>query len=72
MSALPPSARMSALRIRRSKSGRRELRLVVADARLPAVRRRIARAVSRLDPASEREALAWIEHVSEFDASSRE
>jgi hypothetical protein len=46
----------------------RELRLVVPDARSKAVRRRVAKAVARLDRSSELEAMRWIETVSEFDA----
>jgi hypothetical protein len=45
----------------------RELRLVVPDARSRTVRRRIAQQVARLRPESERDALDWIEAVSEFD-----
>ena len=60
--------RMRAMRERRHARGVRELRLVVSDARLPRVRRRVAREVGRLAPASEDEALSWIEEVSEFDA----
>ncbi len=60
--------RMKAMRERRRVRGLRELRLVVPDARSPAVRRRIARQVSRLDPATELEAVRWLESVSEFDA----
>lgn len=45
----------------------REIRLSVMDARAPAVRRRIAEQSRRLDRAREREELAWIEHISEFD-----
>jgi len=63
----PPAERMKRMRARRRAGGLRELRLVVPDARSRAVRRRIARQVARLDPAREREALAWIEAVSEFD-----
>jgi hypothetical protein len=48
----------------------RELRLVVADARSRAVRRRVAKQVSGLDPDSERESLQWIESVSEFDTDA--
>ncbi len=55
------------MRQRRSAKGTREVRLVVPDARSAAVRRRIARQVSKLDPRSEADALAWIESVSEFD-----
>jgi hypothetical protein len=32
------------------------------------VRRRIAEQVARLDPKAERDAMAWIEAVSEFDS----
>lgn len=56
------------MRERRRRDGMRELRLVVPDARSAAVRKRIAAQVSKLNPASERDALLWIEAVSEFDA----
>ena len=61
------AARMKAMRERRRMKGLRELRLVVPDARSTAVRRRIAKAVARLDRADELEALRWIEAVAEFD-----
>jgi hypothetical protein len=48
----------------------RELRLVVADARSRAVRRRVAKQVARLDPDREHDALQWIESISEFDADA--
>ena len=60
--------RMKAMRERRRARGLRELRLVIPDARSKAVRKRIARQVAALDPASESEALRWTELVSEFDA----
>jgi Protein of unknown function (DUF3018) len=60
--------RMRAMRERRRTRGLRELRLVVPDARSKTVRRRVAKAVARLDPSSELEAMRWIEAVSEFDA----
>jgi hypothetical protein len=60
---------MKTMRERRRAGGLRELRLVVPDARSRAVRRRIARQVARLRPESERDALVWIESVSEFDAT---
>jgi antidote-toxin recognition MazE-like antitoxin len=63
-----PAERMKAMRRRRRQRGLRELRLVVPDARSEAVRDRIAAQVARLNPASERDALLWIEAVSEFDA----
>jgi hypothetical protein len=62
-----PAARMKLMRQRRQRRGLRELRLVVPDARLEAVRDRIAAQVARLSPDSERDALLWIEAVSEFD-----
>ena len=58
------------MRQRRRERGLRELRLVVADARSRAVRRRVAREVAGLDPERERDALQWTEAVSEFDADA--
>ena len=63
-----PAERMRMMRARRRRQGLRELRLVVPDARSEAVRKRIAAQVTKLDPDSERNALLWIEAVSEFDA----
>jgi hypothetical protein len=60
--------RMRAMRERRRRRGLRELRLVVPDPRLRAVRRRVAAQVAALDPRNEAEALSWIEAVSEFDS----
>jgi hypothetical protein len=65
-----PVERMKAMRQRRRKRGLREVRLVVADARSRAVRRRVAREVASLDPDRERDALRWNEAVSEFDADA--
>ena len=62
-----PAQRMKAMRDRRRAQGLRELRLVVPDARLPAVRKRIAAQVACLDSDDEKAAMAWIEAVSEFD-----
>lgn len=59
--------RMKAMRERRRSSGLRELRLILPDARVKDVQRRIAQAAARLNPNSEQEALEWIEAVSEFD-----
>jgi hypothetical protein len=58
---------MKAMRKRREERGLRELRLVVPDARSRAVRRRVAAQVARLGRNAERDALDWIEAVSEFD-----
>ena len=63
-----PAERMRMMRARRRRKGLRELRIVVPDARSEAVRRRIAAQVATLNPESERDALLWIEAVSEFDA----
>jgi hypothetical protein len=58
---------MKAMRERRRARGLRELRLIVPDARSKTVRRRVAKAVARLDRNSELAALRWIEAVSDFD-----
>jgi hypothetical protein len=63
-----PAERMKAMRERRRGRGLRELRLVVPDARSHVVRSRIAAQVAKLNPEVERDALLWIEAVSEFDA----
>jgi hypothetical protein len=65
-----PAERMKMMRARRRGRGLRELRLVVPDARSEAVRKRIAAQVAELSPNSERDALLWIEAVSEFDADA--
>ena len=62
-----PSERMKLMRQRRRRLGLRELRLIVPDARLEAVRERIAAQVATLNSDNERDALLWIEAVSEFD-----
>jgi hypothetical protein len=62
--------RMKRMRQRRRTRGVRELRLVVADARSQAVRRRVAKQVAGLNPDRERETLQWIETVSEFDSDA--
>lgn len=63
-----PSERTKMMRERRRAQGLREPRLIVPDARSKTVRRRIAKQVARLVPDRERDALAWIGAVSEFDA----
>jgi len=65
-----PAERMKMMRQRRRAQGLRELRLVVADARSRAVRRRVAKEVAGLDLNRERNALQWIESVSEFDTDA--
>jgi hypothetical protein len=60
------------MRERRRRRGLRERRLVVADSRLPSVRRRVAAQVARLSGSSEDDALSWIESVPEFDTSCRQ
>ena len=61
---------MKRMRARRRGRGLRELRLVVPDARSEAVRERIAAQVAKMSPDSERDALLWIEAVSEFDGDA--
>jgi len=63
-----PAERMKMMRERRRARGLRELRLVVADPRSRAVRRRVAEQVAGLGRDRERDVLKWIEAVSEFDA----
>ena len=65
-----PAERMRMMRQRRRARGLREVRLLVADPRSRAVRRRVAKQVAALDSARERDALNWIELVSEFDANA--
>lgn len=65
-----PAERMKMMRQRRRDQGLRELRLVVADPRSRSVRRRVAKQVAGLDSDHERDALNWIETVSEFDADA--
>jgi hypothetical protein len=62
--------RIKMMRARRRRQGLRELRLVVPDARSAPVRNRIAAQAARMNPDSEREALLWVEAVSEFYASA--
>lgn len=59
--------RMRALRERRRSRAEREVRITVPDARSELVQSRVAQSVSRLDPAVEADALAWIEAVADFD-----
>ena len=65
-----PAERMKAMRARRRGNGLREVRLVVPDARSAAIRRRVAAQVARLSRERERDALEWIEAVSEFDGNA--
>jgi hypothetical protein len=65
-----PAERMRMMRRRRRARGVREVRLLVADARSRAVRRRVAKQVAALDSDHERDALKWIETVSEFDTDA--
>jgi Protein of unknown function (DUF3018) len=64
-----PAERMKAMRERRRAKDLRELRLTVPDARSRVVRRRVAKQVAALDSVAEREAVRWIESVSDFDVS---
>ena len=65
-----PAERMKMMRQRRRARGLRELRLVVADPRSRAIRRRVAKQVAALDRDRERDALKWIESVSELDGDA--
>ena len=67
--SVSPAERMRAMRLRRLAQGRREVRMVLPDARSTDVRARIADSVARLDRRHETEALRWAEAVSEFDDS---
>ncbi len=64
-----PAERTRMMRDRRRRQCLRELRLVVPDARSEAVRSRIAAQVAKLNPDGERDALLWIEAVSEWPGS---
>ena len=59
--------RMQGWRNRQRSAGRREVRMVLPDARLARVRERVAASVASLDPQDEDDALRWIEAVSDFD-----
>ena len=63
--------RMRMMRERRRRRSLRELRLVVPDARLQSVRRRVAAQVARLVRSSEEDALSWIEAASELELDAR-
>jgi hypothetical protein len=67
-----PAERMRQMRERQRKRGLRDVRIIVPDARLASVRRRVAAQVSRLILGGEHGALSWIEAVSEFDAPDRQ
>ena len=60
--------RMKDMRKRRRERGLKELRLIVPDTKLAAVRTRVAVEVARLGSENEAEALRFIEAVGEFDA----
>lgn len=59
--------RMKEMRKRQRAGGLREVRLIVPDTRIVDVKQRLAQQVARLSSADERDALDWIEQVSEFD-----
>ena len=61
------AVRMKSMRARLLLNGMRELRLVVPDLRVAAVRQRIARQVADFSHPQQADALAWIEVVSVFD-----
>ena len=65
-----PAERMRAMRLRRRAQSKREVRMILPDARSNDVRARVADSVARLDRRHELEALRWIEAISEFDESA--
>jgi hypothetical protein len=67
---MPAKERMKAMRERLRQQTSRESRLLVPDGHSTTVRRRVPAEVARLRPESERDALAWIEAVSEFDSDA--
>ena len=64
-----PAERMRAMRLRRRAQGKREVRMILPDARSSDIRARVADSVARLDRRHESEALRWTEAISEFDES---
>ena len=67
--AASAAERMRSVRLRRCAQGKREIRLILPDARSEEVCARIAEAVARLNRAHEEESLRWVESVSEFDGT---
>ena len=64
-----PAERMRAVRLRRRAQDKREVQMILPDARPNDVRARVADSVARLDRRHESDALRWTETVSEFDES---
>ena len=64
-----PAKRMRAVRLRCRAQDKREVRMILPDARSDDVRARVADSVARLDWTHESEALRWTEAISEFDES---
>lgn len=60
--------RRRAMQERRRAQGLREPRLIVPDPRSKVVLRRVAKEVAALDRSAERDAMRWIEAVSELDS----
>ncbi|HWY81950.1 MAG TPA: hypothetical protein VNY10_08480 [Roseiarcus sp.] len=60
------------MREQRRKRELRDAQILVSNARLASVHRRVAAEVARLAPASEDQALNWIEAVSKFDSPDRQ
>ena len=67
--SVSPAQRMRAMRLRRRAQGKREVRMILSDARSNDVRARVVDSVARLDRLHESDALRWAEAVSEFDES---
>lgn len=65
--AATPAERMRSARTRRRAEGKREVRLILPDARTHEVRQRVQEAVAGLSQTNETNALAWIEAVADHD-----
>ena len=65
--AATPAERMQSARTRRRAEGKREVRLILPDARTQEVCQRIEEAVAGLNQTNETHALAWIEAVADHD-----
>ena len=61
-----PAERMRAVRLRRRAQDKREVRMILPDARSNDVRARVADSVARLDRRHESEALRWTEAMADL------
>ena len=65
MSASPPNG-VRAVRLRRRAQDKREVRMILPDARSNDVRARVADSVARLDRRHESDALRWTETMADL------